>query len=91
MEFTVPRRARPTIDILTDASGRSSALTLAHGLIRALEREAAADPGGRFEAMAAPEVADAAAPLLAIVVQRLGARLTLRAQPGLDRVDIIRQ
>ena len=52
-------------------------------LIRALEREAIADSGGRFAAVAAPATAEYAAPLLARLTERLGARLTLREDPGL--------
>jgi hypothetical protein len=60
---------------------RSEALALA----RALEREALADGGGRFEAVVAPEVAAAAGPALAQLTLRLGARLGVRAEPGTPR------
>ena len=48
LELTVPRRSRPTLDILTDDAGRVSVLSEALALVRALEREAVADGGGRF-------------------------------------------
>ena len=83
LEITVPRRARPTLDILRGEEDAVSALTHALALIRALEREAIADSGGRFEAVAAPATAEYAAPLLARLTERLGARLTLREDPGL--------
>ena len=83
LEITVPRRARPTLDILRGEEDAVSALTHALALIRALEREAIADGGGRFEAVAAPATAEYAAPLLARLTERLGARLTLREDPGL--------
>ncbi len=93
LELTVPRRARGALDILTDGTGAPSALTRALALIRALEREAAADGGGRFEALAPPDVAEAAAPALAALTARLGARLTIRTQPGLapSAVDVVRR
>ncbi len=83
LEITVPRRARPTIDILRGEGGETSPLTHALALIRALEREAIADGGGRFEAVAAPATAELAAPLLARLTERLGARLALREDAGL--------
>ena len=83
LELTIPRRARPAFDILSDPSGGPSVLTHALNLVRALEREASADGGGRFVGLAAPEVVDAAAPALASLTARLGARLSLRAEAGL--------
>ncbi len=88
LELTVPRRARPALDILTDATGAPSVLTGALALVRALEREAVADGGGRFEAVAATDVAEAAAPGVAALVERLGARLTVRGEEGRARGDV---
>jgi len=85
LELTAPRRSRPVLDILTDGAGRLSVLSEALALARALEREAVADGGGRFEAVAAPEVAAAAAPALAQLTARLGARLAVRGEPGRAR------
>ena len=85
LELTVPRRVRSAVDILLDETGAPSALTIALTLIRALEREAVADGGGRFEALASVEVAQAAAPLLAALTARLGARLTIREESGRAR------
>lgn len=82
LELTVPRRSRGALDILTDETGAPNTLTRALALVRALEREAAADGGGRFEALAPPDVAEAAAPALAALTARLGGRLSIRAQPG---------
>lgn len=87
LELTVPRRSRPVLDILNDRNGAPSALTEAHSLLRALEREAVADGGGQFEGVASAEVAAAAAPGLAQLTARLGARLTLCAEPGRARGD----
>jgi Ribonuclease G/E len=88
LELTLPRRARPALDILTDGTGAPSVLTEALRLIRALEREAAADGGGRFEGVAASDVAQAAAPALAALTARLGARLSVRGEEGRVRGDI---
>jgi hypothetical protein len=76
------------LDILTDESGAPSVLTEALRLIRALEREAAADGGARLEGIAASEVTEAASPALASLTARLGARLTLRGEEGRARGDI---
>ena len=85
LELTVPRRARPVVDILNDRDGASSALTEGLALVRALEREAVADGGGRFEGVASADVAEAAAPALAALTARLGARLAIRAEAGRAR------
>lgn len=90
LELAVPRRDTPAWERLTDADGGLNATTLAMGLIRALEREATADPGGRFEGVAAPEVIQQANAALAILAGRLGARLILRADPAFarDRIEV---
>jgi hypothetical protein len=90
LELTIPRRARPAMDILLDETGAPGALTRALGLVRALEREAAADGGGRFEAVASPEVAAAAGPALAQLAARLGARVTVRADAGRGAPQVAR-
>jgi Ribonuclease G/E len=87
LELTVPRRVRPTLDILLDESGVPSVLTTALAVIRALEREALADGGGRFEALAAPDVAEAAGPALTALTARLGGRLLVRGDPGRARAQ----
>jgi Ribonuclease G/E len=91
LELTVPRRARPTLDVLCSAGLAPTHMTVAMNLIRALEREAAADGGGRFEAVAAPAVAQAAAPALAALVERMGGRLAVRAEPGRGGFEIARR
>jgi len=92
LEVAIPRRARPTIEILTGGTGHPTAETLAATLIRALEREAAADGGARLQAIASPQVADAAGPALAQLTARLGARLTIRAEAGRagEAIDVVR-
>ncbi len=82
LELTVPRRDRPTLEILAGEDGAPTALTLALDLVRSLEREALADPGGRYEAVAAFVVATAAAPALALLVGRVGARVSVRGEDG---------
>lgn len=80
LELTVPRRARPTLEVLTDETGEPSILTRALDLVRALEREADSDRGGRFEALAAPEVAEAASRALSRLIERVGARVAIVPQ-----------
>jgi Ribonuclease G/E len=79
LELTVPRRRRSAAERLLDASGRPTTLTLALRLVRALEREALADPGARVVVAAAPDVAAAAAPYLKALTDRFGARLQVAA------------
>ena len=52
---------------------------------RVAVREAAADGGGRFEAVASIEVAQAAAPALGALTARLGARLSVLGEAGRKR------
>jgi len=87
LELTVPRRSRPVIELLADPAGAPTAQTEALALVRALQREAAADGGARLEALAAEDVAAAAAPYLKDVIARVGARISLRADPGRARSD----
>jgi hypothetical protein len=82
LELTIPRRARPALEILCGEGGAPSAMTSAMALIRALEREAQVDGGGRFEGLASPGVADAAAAALALIIARVGGRVSIRSEPG---------
>jgi hypothetical protein len=81
LELTIPRRARPVVDELADEAGALTPLTLGLALLRALEREAQADPGGRFAGVAAAPVTGAARAALTSLNERLGGRLELRAEP----------
>jgi hypothetical protein len=81
LELTIPRRARPALEILIGEGGAPSAMTSAMALIRALEREAEADGGGRFEGRASRGVAEAAAAALGTLTARVGARLSIRGEP----------
>ncbi len=87
LELTVPRRSRPVLEILTGADGAPSVQTEALAMVRALEREAGADGGARLEALAAPDVAEAAAPYIQALIARVGARVTVRAEAGRARAD----
>ena len=82
LELTVPRRRTPIADRLLSPEGRLSAQTLALRLIRALEREALAEPGAMIQAAAAPSVAAAARPYLKALKDRLGGRLEIGEQPS---------
>jgi Ribonuclease G/E len=79
LELTVPRRARPVLELLADVAGRPTVRTTALALVRALEREAGADGGARLEAAAHPGLASAAAPLVEVLKRRIGARVAVRA------------
>ncbi len=89
LELTVPRRARPAIDILNAGGADASPLTKALALIRALEREAGLDGGVRLIGLAAPVVVDAAIPALAVLNARLGGRLSLRAELGRVEHEVV--
>ncbi len=91
VELTVPRRARPVVDILHDLTGAPTAMTTAMDLVRALEREAASDGGARLVALASPQVAEAATAALAMLVERFGARLAVRGEPGTAGFEIVRR
>ncbi|HEY1562781.1 MAG TPA: ribonuclease E/G [Caulobacteraceae bacterium] len=80
LELTIPRRMRPSLEILAGDGRVANSQTQAMALLRSLEREALTDGGGRFEARAAPGIAAAAAPYMSELLDRLGARLSLRAE-----------
>jgi Ribonuclease G/E len=85
LELTIPRRTRPALDVLADAAGVPTAHTEALAVIRALEREAAADGGARLEALASEDVVAAASAYLKDLIARVGARVSLRADPARTR------
>jgi Ribonuclease G/E len=82
LELTVPRRRRSAVERLIGPDGRLTTETLALRLVRALEREALADPSGRLAAHAAPDVAAAATSYLKALTDRFGARLALTPDPA---------
>lgn len=81
LTLALPHRFTPVAEILLDHDGRPSARTVACRLARMLEREGRADPGGRFVAACAPEVAAIARPL----VDGLGPRFDLAEEVGRER------
>ena len=85
MELSLPRRSRPLSEILCRPDGTLSDRTLAQRLVRRLEDEGAAQPGARLKAICAPAVAAEAAPLVAGLIARMGARFTLQADPAVSR------
>lgn len=91
LTLTVPRRRRPILDLLLDESGALSPLTCALALVRTLEREGRASPGGKLTAACAPAVLTAFEPLRAALTDRLGARFTLEARDGwpVDRFEVV--
>ncbi len=82
LEMTIPRRYAPSREILADQGGAPRPLTVALELIRRLEREASLDGGGRFVGQAAPEVAVAAVPALALLAAKVGNRVMIEADPS---------
>jgi Ribonuclease G/E len=85
MEMTIPRRTTPLRDILCDAGGGLSDRTLALRLLRAIETEAASQPGARLAATCAPAVAAAAGPLAERLAGKIGARFSIRPDNALRR------
>ena len=77
LELTVPRRRRSIVERLADETGHLTAQTLALRLARGIEREAAANPGARIAARAAPDVVEAVTSYLKVLQDRFGARLDL--------------
>lgn len=85
LELTIPRRAEPVLDRLLRPDGAFTARCLAQALIRRIEAEARADPGGRFVVRAAPEVAEEARPLAARLAEVIGARFAVESESGWPR------
>lgn len=85
MELSIPRRMRPLLERLRRADGALADRTLAQRLIRQVLTEAEAQPGGRFAATCAPDVAAAAEPLARLLAERIGARFSITADPARPR------
>jgi hypothetical protein len=85
LELALPRRYRPVREILCGPDGRLTDRSLALRLVRAIEREAAADPGGRLRVACAPEIAAAAAGPGAVLAGIVGARFEIVADPAKAR------
>jgi Ribonuclease G/E len=82
-ELSLPHAGTPVADRLLDEAGQISAATAAFALLRAMEREARAEPGGRLLAYADVDVAAVAEAHLPALAARIGARFKLEAKPGL--------
>jgi Ribonuclease G/E len=83
MEIAKPWRERPVSDALNDRDGRLSPRSVAQRLLRALEREGRADPGGRYLGVCAPDVATEAARFIG----ELGPRFSVQGEMGRDRLS----
>jgi len=89
MELTVPRRRRPVLEVLREAP----ALTCALSLLRALEREGAAQPGARLLGTCAPAVAESVRPYESALAGRLGRRFEIVGREGwpMERLEVSAQ
>ncbi|MGZ3274555.1 MAG: ribonuclease E/G [Caulobacteraceae bacterium] len=85
LELALPRRQRPVREILCDSVGQASARTLALRFVRAIERQALADPGARIVARCAPEIAAMAAGPAEALKGIVGARFEVVPDPALGR------
>ena len=81
--LVLPHRAAPIAEILCTAEGVPTDATLALRLLR--EIEAAAGPGLRVEAHAAPEIAAAAGGISPYLTQRIGPRFRIVPDAGTSR------
>jgi hypothetical protein len=90
LELALPRRWRPVREILCDGAGRPTTRTLSLRLVRAIERQARAAPGGRLAVRCAPEVAAAAAGPAETLKGIIGGRFEVVPDPALrpDQWDI---
>ena len=83
--LVLPRRAAPIAEILGASGGMPTAETLALRLLRVIE--AAAGPGLRIEARAAPEVAATANALAAHLMGRIGPRFRIVSDESIPRAS----
>jgi Ribonuclease G/E len=85
MELSIPRRTRPLLERLRRADGALADRALAQRLIRRIQAEAEAQPGGQLAAVCAPDVAAAAQPLARLLADRIGARFAITPDPARPR------
>jgi ribonuclease G len=93
IELVRPRRGRPLAEaLLKPRPGGAlvkTAVTMAHEVLRALRREARAQPGRRWHLTVTPDVAAAlagvAAPALRAIEERFGRTIAIEADPSLGR------
>jgi ribonuclease G len=92
IELVRPRRGRPVAEaLLKPPPGRGlvkTAVTIAHEALRALRREARAQPGRRWHLTVNPDVAAAlagvAAAALRAIEERFGRAIAIETDPSLD-------
>jgi Ribonuclease G/E len=84
-ELARPWRERPLREVLCGPDGRLTPLSAALALLRMIERVGRADPGGRISARCAQDVAEAAAPYTARLVERIGPRFQIVPELAVDR------
>lgn len=91
MEMTIPRRRRSVLEILRGPDGRLTHQTLALRLVRMIEREGAASPGGQLRAFCAPAVAKAVEPYLPKLRGKLGSRFEVQASDrgGPEHLEVV--
>jgi Ribonuclease G/E len=93
LEMVRPRRVRPLAEALLESGPGSplvkTAVTVAHEALRALRREARAQPGGRWGLIVNPDVAAALNGSVTLALraleQRFGRPIAVGADPSLDR------
>jgi len=93
LELVRARRGRPLAEALlerrADGTAVKTAITVGHEALRALRREAWAQPGPSWRLIVAPDVAVAlggcAANALRVLEERFGRRIAIETGPGLDR------
>jgi Ribonuclease G/E len=93
LELVRPRRGRPLPEALLERRPGGlfvkTAVTVAHEALRALRREARAQPGRQWRLVVAPEVAaalsGAAADAMREAEQRFAQKIAIEAEPGCDR------
>jgi Ribonuclease G/E len=84
-ELSLPRAAAPVAERLLDEQGQLSPATVAFAMLRSMEREGRASPGGRIVATCTAVVAAAADPYLAALANRIGPRFEVQAVDGPGR------
>jgi len=93
LEMVRPRRVRPLAEALLEPGPGGAlvktAVTVAHEALRALRREARAQPAVRWRLTVSPDVvaalAGGAGAALRALEQRFGRPIAIEADPGLDR------
>ena len=93
LELVRPRRGRPLAEALLEPHPGGAlvkmAVAVAHEALRALRREARAQPGRQWRLIVVPEVAAAlagsAAPAMQDAERRFARKIVIEADPGYDR------